>query len=89
MDTFSQHLVFATEIIDDYLPLPATIEDLTFTGFLILAVIAFMREWIVPGTREKKNDERMDKLEESMSKLADSVEKSLEINETLIEKMGR
>ena len=89
MDRYSQHLVFLTEVVDDYLPLPATIEDLTFTGFLLLAVIAFMREWVVPGTREKKNDLRMDKLEESMSKLADSVEKSLDINQALIEKMDR
>lgn len=88
-DQALHHFVMATSVIDDYLPLPSTIEDLTFTSLLIVLVVAFVRGWIVPGSRETKQEERLDKVTEALNKLSDGVERTLDVNEELMKRLDR
>lgn len=88
-ELLSNHLVMATSVIDDYLPLPSTIEDLTFTSLLILLVVAFVRQWIVPGSRETKQEERLDKVTEALNKLSDGIERVVDVNEELMKRLDR
>lgn len=83
------HLIYAATAIDDYLPLPGSIEDLTFTGALILLVVAFIKEWVVPGGRERRLETRLDSILESLDKLADGVEKTVAVNDELRKRLEK
>lgn len=70
--------------LDDLLPLPGSWEDLTFTVALMIAVMAFVKEWVVPGSRAKRTDDALEKLTETIERNTDTIEKMLDVNEELL-----
>lgn len=66
------------------IPTNLNLEEITFRAALIFSVIAFVKEWVIPGAREKRMDERLNNLEEAVKKMAEAQETGNEITEEVI-----
>lgn len=58
-------------------------EDLTLIGALVIAVLALVREWVVPGSRVSRLEKQVSDFAQAMDKHTDALERVLEVNESL------